>query len=616
MLFLAMDFIDGTDLREIIARDGALAPERAVAILAQVTSALDAAHHNGLVHRDVKPANILIAVRDGREHAYLTDFGLAKRSDNATAVTSQGAVVGTVDYMPPEQITGDATDARTDIYALGCVFFQMLTGKIPYQRDNSVATLFAHVHDAPPSLVGPVAAAHPTLGPVIARAMAKSPADRYLSAGDFGRDARAALEGTRFTGPPTIVATGEARLETAAPTDPALERVWPVPDVAPTRASTPQTPPETPARAPETAARTPEAPSFVPETPARAPETAARTPEAPSFVPETPARAPETAARTPEAPSFVPETPARAPETAARTPEAPSFVPETPARAPEAPSRAAAGAGSRSAGAAPSRRRRWPIVAGVGLLAAALIAAIVIISGSSSSNAAGEPFASKLNPVPTNRVTGSGTASVTLDGDVATVRVSANGLLNGAPHLMHIHAGGEGICPPASAATLHNGHLSMSTTNAGRYYGSPVVSLTTVGDTSPRSIIDFTRYPVGGRIRYRRTISLPPSVVTDIRENNAVIIVHGIDYNGNGVYDGYLGTSDLSNSLTEESTDPALCGPLAAATTVAGVRSAKPSVYTALLTVNEVLSRPGAMSDMDMGRMGGARAMSMPGMSR
>ena len=187
MLFLAMDLIDGTDLRQVIMRSGALHPERAVELLAQITSALDAAHRKGLVHRDVKPANVLISVKDCEEHAYLTDFGLAKRFDNATALTVKGDVVGTVDYMPPEQITGNRTDARSDIYALGCVLFQMLTGKVPYHREHSVATLFAHVYEPPPSLEGPIAASHPTLGPVIAKAMAKDPADRHLSAGALHR---------------------------------------------------------------------------------------------------------------------------------------------------------------------------------------------------------------------------------------------------------------------------------------------------------------------------------------------------------------------------------------------------------------------------------------------
>src|SRR5438270_2434623 len=210
LLFFVMDYITGTDLREVLIKQGALDPERAVDLLEQLASALDAAHRLGLVHRDVKPANILITVRDGAEHAYLTDFGLAKKFDNASGLTAKGSVVGTVDYMAPEQITGSHTDARTDIYALGCVFFQMLSGHVPYERDNSVATLFAHVHDDPPPLVGDIADTYPAFGPVLLKAMAKEPDERYLSAGDFARDAAAALHGMRDTAPPTIVATGEA----------------------------------------------------------------------------------------------------------------------------------------------------------------------------------------------------------------------------------------------------------------------------------------------------------------------------------------------------------------------------------------------------------------------
>src|SRR6202042_3080942 len=161
--------------------------------------------------RDIKPGNILLTARDGHEHAYLTDFGLAKRSDTLAALTVQGAMVGTVDYMAPEQVTGDPSDARTDIYALGCVFFEMLTGKVPYERETSVATLFAHVHDPPPRLESPLAEEHPEFMAVLERAMAKQPGDRYLSAGDFARDAAAALGGTHSTGAESMVATGEAK---------------------------------------------------------------------------------------------------------------------------------------------------------------------------------------------------------------------------------------------------------------------------------------------------------------------------------------------------------------------------------------------------------------------
>ena len=210
LLFFVMDFVTGTDLREILLRHGAIEPARAVDLLQQSASALDAAHRRGLVHRDVKPANILITVKDGEEHAYLTDFGLAKKFDTASGLTVKGSVVGTVDYMAPEQITGGRTDARTDIYALGCVFYQMLAGRVPYERDNSVATLFAHVHAPPPPLEGDITDTHPAFAPVLEQAMAKEPSERYLSAGDFARDAAAALRGMRDTSSPTIVGTGEA----------------------------------------------------------------------------------------------------------------------------------------------------------------------------------------------------------------------------------------------------------------------------------------------------------------------------------------------------------------------------------------------------------------------
>ncbi len=128
---------------------------------------------------------------------------------------------------------------------------------------------------------------------------------------------------------------------------------------------------------------------------------------------------------------------------------------------------------------------------------------------------------------------------------------------------MHIHAGGKGICPPASAARLHTGHLSISTTDGIKFYGPPQVALTSHGDTSPKSIIDFSRYPSTGNIRYTRTnILLLPGIANAIRAGNAVIVVHGIDYNGNGIYDNVLDRSELSNALPGEATAPALCGPL------------------------------------------------------
>ena len=122
--------------------------------------------------------------------------------------------------------------------------------------------------------------------------------------------------------------------------------------------------------------------------------------------------------------------------------------------------------------------------------------------------------------------------------------------------------GGRAICPPASAARLHNGHLSISTTDGIKFYGPPQVSLTSAGDTSTKSIVDFSRYPLTGNIRYTRKITIPPGVADAIRAGNAAVIVHGIDYNRNGIYDNVLDRSELNNSLPGEATAPALCGSL------------------------------------------------------
>jgi serine/threonine protein kinase len=594
VLFLAMDLIHGTDLGEVIGRTGALEPQRAVGLLLQITSALDAAHREGLVHRDVKPANVLISVEDGREHAYLTDFGLAKRFDTATALTVKGLVVGTVDYMPPEQITGSHTDARTDVYALGCVFFQMLTGKVPYERPNSVATLFAHAYEPPPPLAGPASDLHPTLAPVIAKAMAKEPGERYFSAGDFARDAAAALQGARYTGPPSVVATGEAKpqrdeqeTERAEAALVALEAAMQQPTAAgASEAPDPEPGPPTtisPA-APETVASQPSAPP----------------PEDEDWVgsassPQVPVTA-ESPATTPP-----PEAPATAGSPAATPPPREPVAPASPviaaAAGGAAPPPAAGDATPPPAGGS-ARRYRWPIAGALALVAAAVVAIILISSGSSSSpssssssTAAAAPgtlFTATPKPVPTNRVNGAGTASVRLNGDVATVTITTHGLLNGAPHALHIHAGGLGICPPASAARLHNGNLSISTTDGIHFYGPPQVALTTTGDTSPRSIVDFTRYPAVGDIQYTRKVTVPPKVAAEIRRHNAVIVIHGIDWNGNGIYDNVLDRSDLSNSLTGESTAPALCGPLAEAKVAARGSHDSQVVYTAALSVREV----------------------------
>src|SRR4051812_13359926 len=188
-LYIAMRYVQGSDVRSLVRAAGRLGPERAANLASQVAAALDAAHERGIVHRDVKPANVLLGAGD---HAYLTDFGLTKRIASHSGSTRAGGWVGTLGFVAPEQIRGARVDARTDVYALGCVLFHTLAGGPPYQRDTDEATLWAHLHEDPPSLRASVPDAPPELQAVIDRALAKEPEDRFQSAGDLGRAALAA----------------------------------------------------------------------------------------------------------------------------------------------------------------------------------------------------------------------------------------------------------------------------------------------------------------------------------------------------------------------------------------------------------------------------------------
>jgi hypothetical protein len=193
-LFLAMRFVSGTDLDSLIERERALAPDRATAIVAQVASALDAAHSRGLVHRDVKPGNILIAEEYGAERAYLTDFGLTKNVGTAAHLTKTGQMVGTLDYVAPEQVQGGAVDGRADGYALACVLYETVTGQLPFDRPTNIAKMWAHLNDPPPSAAAVSPAVSAALDAVIRQELAKLPEERYSSAGEFARAARAAAE--------------------------------------------------------------------------------------------------------------------------------------------------------------------------------------------------------------------------------------------------------------------------------------------------------------------------------------------------------------------------------------------------------------------------------------
>ncbi|MFG2788044.1 serine/threonine-protein kinase [Streptomyces sp. NPDC048419] len=209
VLYIAMRYVEGSDLRHLLDRRGPLAPEVALRIAAQVASALDAAHEHGLVHRDVKPGNILVARgtdSDHPEHAYLTDFGLTKKSLSLTGFTSVGQFVGTLDYVAPEQISGRPVDGRCDVYGFGCVVYESLAGRPPFRRDDDMALLWAHQYDQPP----PLTEFRPDLAPeadaVFIRALAKSPDERHDSCRAFVTALRTAMTGIPPTDhPPTEV---------------------------------------------------------------------------------------------------------------------------------------------------------------------------------------------------------------------------------------------------------------------------------------------------------------------------------------------------------------------------------------------------------------------------
>jgi hypothetical protein len=235
VLYISMRFVDGTDLRSVLQRQGRFEPVRAARFVAQVAAALDAAHAHGLVHRDVKPANVLLAADD---HVYLTDFGLTKRAASESAMTKTGQFVGTVDYVAPEQVEGGRVDARTDVYALACVLYHLLTGQVPFDKPSEMAKLFAHVNEPPPAASDAVPGLPAELDDVIRRGMAKDPAERFQSAGDLGRAALAAAESRQVAEPERSVARGEA-----APTElgsaPAAALAAAAPAPAPTRSRRP-----------------------------------------------------------------------------------------------------------------------------------------------------------------------------------------------------------------------------------------------------------------------------------------------------------------------------------------------------------------------------------------
>ncbi|MDI3408803.1 serine/threonine-protein kinase [Streptomyces cavernicola] len=195
VLFIAMRHVKGQDLRVLLDRAGRMPLGTACRIALQVASALDAAHAHDLVHRDVKPGNVLVTDgtdSDHPEHVYLTDFGLTKKSLSLTGFTRVGQFVGTLDYVAPEQISGRPVDGRCDVYSLGCVVFEMLTGAPPFRREEDMALLWAHQYDPPPPLTDLRPDLPRGVDAVFARALAKAPDDRYGTCLGFVTELRAA----------------------------------------------------------------------------------------------------------------------------------------------------------------------------------------------------------------------------------------------------------------------------------------------------------------------------------------------------------------------------------------------------------------------------------------
>ncbi len=229
VLYIAMRYVAGSDLRHLLDSQGPLTPATAVRIASQVASALDAAHEHGLVHRDVKPGNILVARgtdSEHPEHAYLTDFGLTKKSLSLTGFTTVGQFVGTLDYVAPEQISGKPVDARCDVYGFACVIYECLTGHPPFRRDEDMALLWAHQYDEPPPLTEERPDLAPPVDAVFAGALAKSPDDRQDSCLGFVADLRAAMTGGPAAGRP---ATQVDHKVVAPPEEPARDVPKPPP---------------------------------------------------------------------------------------------------------------------------------------------------------------------------------------------------------------------------------------------------------------------------------------------------------------------------------------------------------------------------------------------------
>jgi len=262
--YIAMRFVAGEDLHALVRREGGLSARRVAAFISPVASALDAAHEVGLVHRDVKPANILVDARPGRpEHVYLSDFGVARHLRSIGSLTVPGQFLGTPDYAAPEQASGQPVDGRADQYALACVAYELLSGSVPFKRDEPMMVLYAHVSAPPPKLT----AARPDLpadaDEVLARAMDKLPERRYESCGDFADALRDAL-GFEPYDPRRPPGTSRLSVIAPAPEQAVHTKTLTIPEPAAPRSAAPQSPaprsPAPPPPAPRASPSMPDAP--------------------------------------------------------------------------------------------------------------------------------------------------------------------------------------------------------------------------------------------------------------------------------------------------------------------------------------------------------------------
>ncbi|HEY8372258.1 MAG TPA: Stk1 family PASTA domain-containing Ser/Thr kinase [Pseudonocardiaceae bacterium] len=216
--YIVMEFVDGRTLRDIIKTEGPLPPRRAMEIMADVCAALDFSHRHGIVHRDVKPANIMITKSGAVK---VMDFGIARAvADGQVAVTQTAAVIGTAQYLSPEQARGETVDARSDVYAVGCVLFELLTGEPPFTGDSPVAVAYQHVREEPRAPSSVVSTVPPVLDAVVLKAMSKNPANRYQSAAEMRADLVRVLAGHRPAAPLVMPeAERTSMLESTAPTE-------------------------------------------------------------------------------------------------------------------------------------------------------------------------------------------------------------------------------------------------------------------------------------------------------------------------------------------------------------------------------------------------------------